>query len=353
MVAIGERHLADMPRHRDRQASARLAAPVRTSAIASGPASPGTHASRIAAHCAAAHSSASGRPLTTTRTTGVPVATTASSSSCWRPMSPSSRRSRNSPVVESSVSPDRSPTTTIATSARGRARRPPRSPRRPVVDAGPARVEDLASREPSPKRVEDRPPAGQLVLDGDGLAVPHDAEGVAPAPAHLDQRLDVDQVAVVAEQLARAVRAGPDDRDPAQRRARAAARRRSRRGRASARPARGRPAPRRRPARPSCGLGRLDVRALEQAQPELHPQDAVDGRVEHRLVDAPGLEGGPERAGVGRRSRQLEVDAGLERQRRHDRRVVGQPVGGLEHLDADVVGGDDAVEPPAVAQDRP
>ena len=33
--------------------------------------------------------SASGRPLTTTSTTGVPVATTASSSSCWRPRNPS------------------------------------------------------------------------------------------------------------------------------------------------------------------------------------------------------------------------------------------------------------------------
>ena len=95
------------------------------------------------------------------------------------------------------------------------------------------------------------------------------------------------------------------------------------------------------------------VRAFEQAQPELHPKDPADCLVEELHVHQPGVEGGPERAGIGGQPRELEVHTGLEGHRRHDCRVVGQVVGGLEHLDARVIGNDDAVEPPEVAQDRP
>ena len=191
-----------------------FAAPVSTSAMASGPASPGTHASRIAPQWAAAHSMASGRPLTTTSTTGVPVATTASSSSCWRPWNPRVERSRNSPVVESSVSPDRSPRTTIATSRpasdldRGRDVRVG-----PVGDPGPARVDDLGAGQGGADGIEDRPTPGQLVAGLDDLALADDAERVLAGP-HLPQRLHVDEVAVVAEQVTGAVGDRSDHGDP-------------------------------------------------------------------------------------------------------------------------------------------
>ena len=62
-------------------------------------------------------------------------------------------------------------------------------------------------------RVQDRPPAGQLVARLEDLAVADDAERI-DAGAHLLERLHVDEVAVVAEQVAGAVRDRPDDREP-------------------------------------------------------------------------------------------------------------------------------------------
>ena len=95
------------------------------------------------------------------------------------------RRSRNSPVVESSVRPDRSPSTTIATSA---SRASVDGRRELLVGAvempGPARVDDLGAGNRRADGVEDRPSAGQLVARLEDLAVADDAERI-DAGAHL------------------------------------------------------------------------------------------------------------------------------------------------------------------------
>ncbi len=191
----------------------------------------------------AARSIASGRPLTTTRTTGVPVATTASSSSCWRPENPRSRRSRNSPVVESLVSPERSPSTTIATSASPAASAAAAMPSSvPSEMPQPGCVADIGVRQRRADGVEDRAAPVQLV-GGRDRGVVADAERVALGP-HLVERLDVDEVAVVAEQVAGAVGDRSDDGDPTDRRGEVEGCRRWRRARASGGRGRGRPAPR-------------------------------------------------------------------------------------------------------------
>ena len=118
VVAVGERDLADVRAGRDRQPAAR-ARRRRRGRPRSPPARPrrGPTPAGTAAQCSAAHARASGRPLTTTRTVGV--------RSRRRPRAaPADDRAgrvhggrANSPVVASSVRPDRSPSTTIATSA--------------------------------------------------------------------------------------------------------------------------------------------------------------------------------------------------------------------------------------------
>ena len=149
VMAVGERHLPDRAGNRHGELATRVGDAREDVGDRVGPSSPGTQASRIAAQCAAAHSMASGRPLTTTSTTGVPVATTASRSSCWRPRNPSVERSRNSPVVESSVSPERSPRTTIATSAARAVSTASASSRRsPSEIPVPRGVGDLGADEP-------------------------------------------------------------------------------------------------------------------------------------------------------------------------------------------------------------
>ena len=74
----------------------------------------------------------------------------------------------------------------------------------PGRDAGPAGVDDLGARQRGAQGVDDRPSPGQLVARLEDLAVADDAERI-DARAHLAERLHVDQVAVVAEQVAGAV----------------------------------------------------------------------------------------------------------------------------------------------------
>ena len=93
-------------------------------------------------------------------------------------------------------------------------------------------------------------------------------------------------------------------------------------------------------------IGDVDVRPLEQAEAELHPQDPRDRGIEVGLVDPTVVEAGLERRAEGDGPRQLRVDAGDERQARRLAEVGRQAMGGREHLDADVVRGDDAVEAP-------
>ena len=173
--------------------------------------------------------------------------------------------------------------------------------------------------------------------------------------AHLAQRLDVDEVAVVAEQVAGAVGDRADDRDRRDGRAPAAGRRRSRAGRSIARASVARRArassPRGRRASPRTATSTYG--SLEQPEPELQAQDRATARIEQRLVDPAVLES-PATSGAPNATvrRQLGVDAGLERQRRRDSpRSVDSRCCGRQHLDAHVVRGDDAVEAPLAAQD--
>ena len=83
----------------------------------------------------------------------------------------------------------------------------------PVGDAGPAGVAEVGTGERVAEGVEDRPAPGQLVGRRDRVALTDDPERIG-ALVHLAQGLHVDQVAVVAEQVAGAVGDRPDDRDP-------------------------------------------------------------------------------------------------------------------------------------------
>ncbi len=212
-------------------------------------------------------------------------------------------------------------------------------------------VDDLGAGHRPADGVQDRPSPGQLVARLEDLAVADDAERI-DAGAHLLERLHVHEVAVVPEQVPRAVRDRPDDREPPD----------ARRERQHAvvlqqheRLLRERP----RRLRFLRGErlehlvgGDLDIRPVEQAEPELHPEHAADRGVEQRLVHAPVGEAVRQRAPEGDGARQLGVDAGGEGQACGLAEARRQPVGRRDHLDPHVVGGDDPVEPPLVAQDR-
>ena len=200
-------------------------------------------------------------------------------------------------------------------------------------------------------RLQDGPSARRLIDDDDGLRLAGHAERVVPCP-HLAQRLHVAHVAVVAEQVASAVRDRPDHRDP------------RRVGTEWQDPVvldeHERPFSQR--AGRLCLLDdeRLDggrprdveVRRLEQPEPELHPEDRDDRPVDQGLVDAAVLEGGQQRRAEAVGPRQFEVHARPEREDRRGGRLGRHPVVRGQHRDARVVGGDDAVEAPFVAQDR-
>jgi len=89
-----------------------FASPKRTSAIPLPPWLPGYQASRIAGTCSAAHEMSRGRPLTRTRTTGLPVADTASSKSSWPFDSLSEEREADSALIKS-ISPRTSTATSL------------------------------------------------------------------------------------------------------------------------------------------------------------------------------------------------------------------------------------------------
>ena len=91
---------------------------------------------------------------------------------------------------------------------------------------------------------------------------------------------------------------------------------------------------------------------LEQAEPELRPEDPGDGSIEgglvHQAVRDRLDQGRPE----GRRPRQLLVDTRLERERARPSEVGRELVLMAELLDAPVIRGDESVEPPLAAEDR-
>ena len=70
-----------------------------------------------AAQCSWSHALADGRPATSTRTTGVPVSSDRADELLLHARRSNEARSRNSPLVQSSVRPDLSPITRTATSA--------------------------------------------------------------------------------------------------------------------------------------------------------------------------------------------------------------------------------------------
>ena len=73
---------------------------------------PGNQASTMAGTRVLAQLMSSGRPLSSTSTTGLPVATTASSRACWLPCSASDATEAASPLMLA-----RSPSTSTTTSA--------------------------------------------------------------------------------------------------------------------------------------------------------------------------------------------------------------------------------------------
>ena len=114
-AAVEHRDLAGGSGMGDGQLPAGVDSPLRTSTIAPAPSSPGSHAASTAAPLVGI-GAAIGRPVTSTRTTGVPVATTARTNSSCTPGRSSDMRSLPSPLVQSSVSPALSPMTMIAIS---------------------------------------------------------------------------------------------------------------------------------------------------------------------------------------------------------------------------------------------
>ncbi len=129
--------------------------PLSTPAIAGPPSSPGKKVCTIAAASVAARPSAYGRPVSRATTTGVPVASSASSSCCWAPGSSSDSASQPSPLVPRPNRPARSPsarTTTSAASASATAAAMPSvSPPSMVVPSA-----DVDLRRPGTRRASPR-----------------------------------------------------------------------------------------------------------------------------------------------------------------------------------------------------
>ena len=194
LVRVVDRDLADVPGHGDRELAAGLGVAEEDVGDRGG-ALVARHprVERPRPRARAAAGIASGRPETSTSTTGVPVAATAATSSSWRPGSPRSMRSRISPQVQSSVSPERSPTTTIATSA-PRAAATASSSSASLASSTPPPAAKRTSALPAQRsrmasRIVERPSSSSDRSRSSGTGR---ADRVV---AHLEQRLDVRDVA--------------------------------------------------------------------------------------------------------------------------------------------------------------
>ncbi len=214
---------------------------------------------------------------------------------------------------------------------------------RAVPETAAARVDD-AHPEPGTERGQDRRHAGQLV-DGIDDVAGWEAEGVGLV-AQLRKRLNVGQVGVVAEQVAGAVGDRPDDGDPADLR--------GQRQRSVVLDERHRPTSQIAGESFLDGVegreldrGRgLDVGSIEEAEPELQAQRPFDGEVDEADVHAAVIDRLVQRGAVRRGRGQLVVHAGPERHRRCGPEVRGQAMLADEHLDRRVVGGDHAGRTP-------
>ena len=223
-----------------------------------------------------------------------------------------SRRSRNSPAVASCVRPDRSPTTTIATSA-SRAASTASAISASVPSWIPATrgvTTCVGIRRRKASTIVLRPASSSI--DGQ-LFRQREPERIV-AVAHLEQRLDVDDVAVVTDELACAVGDRADDGD--RRRSSASGRTPSFSNSTIDRTASSRASRCRQHRRASrvAPSRVLHVRLLEQAEPDFMPQDPPR-RSRRRAFRRRGRPPAPpERLSVRGRPRQLDVDAGAQRQ---------------------------------------
>ena len=264
--------------------------PLSTPAIAVAPSSPGKKVCTMAAASVAAAPSAYGRPESRTTTTGVPVASRASSSCCWAPGSASDSASHPSPLVPRPNRPARSPSATTTTSA--------------------AAASSTAAGMPSvspPSMVV--PSTWSICAAGNSMR--SGVEQRRQLDAERDLRMlhaDVRRERVAAEQRERVVGVRADDRD-AERRARPSRRSAGRRRCAAARPTarrsrarapgwradRGRSSraapPDRRGRAPRARAARADQPSVEQAEPGLlgehPPQRAVDDVLGRAVRRAP------------------------------------------------------------------
>ena len=169
--------------------------------------------------------------------------------------------------------------------------------------------------------------------------------------AHLEQRLDVRGVAVVAEQVARIVGVGTDDGD------------RRRRGRVDRQRSvvaqqhdalageRTRELTTRRGADDRRGLGDVHEGALEQAELELGPQHPLDGAIDDLDGDDSCVDGVDQRRPVAVGHRELDIEPRRQRHRCGLGGVGHEVVVVLELAHREVVGDDVAVEAPLVAED--
>jgi hypothetical protein len=157
LVAVVDGDLRRVAGERDRQLAAGLSSPKSTAATACRPRRRAARRPGSRRRARPGRRAPSGRPPSSTSTTGVPVAATASTSASWTPGRRTSARSRASPQVASFVRPERSPTTTTATSAarpaatasskpRCRRRRRRSRGRAAPCGVGPTRARSPASR---------------------------------------------------------------------------------------------------------------------------------------------------------------------------------------------------------------
>ena len=218
-------------RHRDRQLAARVRDAGQHVGDGVRAASPGTHASRIAAQRSAAplereRSSADdhqhhGRPGRDHRARGAPAGGPGTRAPAG-PGTPRSSRRRSGPSAHrrrrSRRRRPRAASTASPSSASVPSWRPvPRAwttTSRPGARGGP-RGSWGGRRARRAVRVRDAHHVHRRCRGARRSRSPPDAQGVDPA-SRLLQRLDVDEVAVVAEEVAGAVGDRPDDRDPAE-----------------------------------------------------------------------------------------------------------------------------------------
>ena len=208
-------------------------------------------------------------------------------------------------------------------------------------------VAHLGVRQSRTQRVEHGGHARQLIeeLEMERRAVGTDAV----APVALEERLDMRDVGVVADERPSVVGVGPDDRERPQAGP-------QRQHRALVAQQHDGAASHLRGDRPVVVIGHLGqplvhVGPLEQAEAELGRQDAADRQVHQLHGHSAVIDGHAQWRAEGRGARQLHVQAGFQRQPRRVGQVRREPMPADQLVHARVVADHDAVEAPPLAQD--